>query len=158
MNSECDLCGEDFAEGINGEVLGFDHRPMPTGEDFWRVAKVCDHCRERTLMPALRALFEDGALNLEPATEDDRWELVTTEGTGAAFFAFTTEAGTTHVARRVRARISSPREFRCQGFCGIEAGVDPEPRERPLSARREGIVVCSRCARSAPQYTVGGGR
>jgi hypothetical protein len=146
---ECDLCGREDG-GV--ETLGFDHRDRGTPEDFWRVARVCEGCREGRLMPALRRLF-GGGLNLgEP--DGDAWEPVAPSESGALFFAFE-GADAWHVARSVLRADALPDERRCVGHCGIERRAEPEARSRPLRARREGIVVCARCAKSAPQY-VGG--
>lgn len=151
--NECDLCGNER----NTETLGFDHRDRPDTDDIWRIARVCSECRGEKLMPTLRNLFGDGGLNLsEPGLYDDGWETITPDDRDALFFAFE-GSETWHVARSVQRAVPLPDEYRCVGHCGIEHRVEPEPRSAPLSARREGIVVCGRCAQTAPQY-VGGRR
>lgn len=149
MTDTCDLCGWEGGREI--ETLGFDHRNLPSHEDFWRVANVCDRCRREKLMPTLRLLFQDGALNLEPAEPDDGWEAVLPVHRDAIFFAFD-GSEVTHVAKRVQRAVAMPDEYRCVGRCGIERRTEPEARTKPLSARREGITVCGRCADAAPRY------
>lgn len=146
----CDLCG---GEGAT-EVLGFDHRDEPTAEDIWRVARVCRDCRDDRLMPALRYLFVDGALNLKPPA-DDGFEAVELPP-GELFWAWDhPNTGTRHVASRVLSGPALGHGTLCVGACGISARAEPEARTRLLSARREGVIVCARCIRARPHYVEG---
>jgi hypothetical protein len=149
--TSCDLCP---AEGDDVEVLGFDHRDQQAREDIWRIARVCPDCRKEHLMPALRTVFGGEGINLGSADGDDGWRTIKPAQYDASFFAFE-GSQTWHAARTVKRAVLLPDEWRCVGHCGIEARVEPEPRQQSLSARREGITLCGRCARLAPPHKVG---
>lgn len=146
----CDLCGEERPV----ETLGFDHRDEPTPEDVWRVANVCRDCRDGRLLPTLRYLFQDGALNLNPP-QDDGFETVDLPD-GALFFAWDhPNTGTRHVAARVLTGPALGHGYVCVGACGISARAEPDARSTLLSARKEGVIVCARCIRARPHYVAG---
>lgn len=156
--SRCDMCGHEdpYTEATDSsdvDVLCFDHRRKSGPEDVWRIARVCEGCREETLVPALRGIFQNGALNLNPAADDDVWEHEEPPA-GALFWSFETEAGTRHAAREAKRRRSSPGEWRCVALCGIEAGVEPDAERTPLSRPEEGIT-CTRCFQSDPSLFAG---
>lgn len=147
----CDLCGaETDTETLELDRSSAVYTPDP---EPWRIARVCDDCREDELLPALRHLFQGTPWLDEP--HDDGIRTITPDPPHR-FFVFTKpDRETVHVARSVLRGPALGRTPLCVGACGIDARVEPEPRAMRLSAREEGITVCGRCCKHAPERIKG---
>lgn len=144
MTDVCDFCGAQKTDGY----VSFSS-PGPAGEP-WRYAAMCETCREEVLEPALRALFGDGAHNLNPGDFSDL-ETEIDLNAEAALHVFESSGGTWHVAEEVVVDCFGVSTH--TGACGItERNPDrSDSLETPLSTRLDGVdAVCGRCAASRP--------
>lgn len=150
--TECDLCGERGA--VETLELGRSAAVYNPDPEPWRLGRVCERCRDERLLPTLRHLFRDGTPWLDEP-HGPGVETVQPEPPHRFFVFRKPDRETTHVARRVYRGPALGATTVCVGHCGIDARVEPDGRTLALSARDEGIIVCGRCARFAPERVKG---
>ena len=101
-------------------------------------------------MPTLRALFGDGALNLEP-WDSEKYLSKVPKRLSTVFRTFETEAGTTHIVENVESGPAFGWRSFCTARCGVSAFAEPEAQNAPIESDEES-VICGRCQRLGEGY------